>query len=67
MERRVLRRAAEEALVMSVGRRPVDGKPDGRGAADQDFHYRWIESDPAKPYVYDQEPMTEPIPVVAVR
>ena len=57
MERRALRRAAEEALVMSMGRRPVDGTPDGRGAADQDFHYRWVDSDPAGPY--DQEPVTK--------
>ncbi len=62
MERRVLRRAADEALVTSLGRRPVDGTPDGRGAADQDFEYRWVDSDDT--VAYHPEPVTEPIPVV---
>ena len=59
MERRTLRRAADQALLTSLG----NGTPDRPGgAADQDFEYTWSEpAETAAPH--DHEPMTEPIAV----
>jgi hypothetical protein len=64
MERRALRRAAEEALVTSM-QRPVDaaaGQPGG--APDQDFEYTWSDPDDTSAS-YDHEPVTAPIPIPA--
>lgn len=61
MERRALRRAADLALLTSLGNAAA-GQPGG--APDQDFEY--TRSIPAGPVAYDHEPVTAPIPVEAV-
>jgi hypothetical protein len=63
MERRALRRAADMALVTSLGNATPSR---AGGAADQDFHYSRSEpAEPAEPaYVHD--PVTEPIQVTGV-
>jgi hypothetical protein len=57
-ERRALRRAADLALLTSLGN-AAPGRPGG--AADQDFEYRRLE--PAAPAHVD-DPVTEPIPTI---
>src|SRR5215470_17643675 len=59
MERRVLRRAADQALLTSLG----NAAPSRAGGpADQDFEYK--RADPVDTGdVYDHEPTTQPIPV----
>jgi hypothetical protein len=61
MERRALRRAADQALLTTLGHaRPGDAG----GRPDQDFTYNRIETaETAAPYV-DHEPTTDPIPVI---
>lgn len=63
MERRVLRRAAEEALITSMRQRTDDVPPAQLGATDQGFEYDWGDPDDTGA-TYDHEPDTEPIPVV---
>ena len=61
-ERRALRRAADQALLTSLG--SVVPGPTG-GAADQDFEYtRYAPVEVSAPV--DHEPVTEPIPVAGV-
>jgi hypothetical protein len=63
MERRVLRRAADQALLASLAQGPhTAGQPGG--PADRDFAYK--RADPVDTgETYDQEPITAPIPVAA--
>ena len=64
MERRALRRAADQALLTSMAQR-LDGAAPG-GAPDQDFEYTG-----SNPYdtdaSHDHEPVTEPIPLTEVQ
>ncbi len=68
MERRVLRRAADQALLTSLGN-PAEA---AGGAPDQDFTYTHAEQERPLPVVetpapaYDHDPMTAPIPVFDV-
>ena len=63
MERRALRRAADQALLTSLGS-ATPGR--GGGAPDQDFEYtRSAPVEVSAPR--DHEPVTEPIPVVGVQ
>lgn len=67
MERRTLRRAADQALLTALTQRP-DGSAPGQpgGAPDQDFQY--TRSDPSYTgETYDHEPVTAPTPVATVR
>ena len=61
MERRALRRAADQALLTSLG----NAAPSRAGGApDQDFEY--TRSEPTESAAFrDHEPTTEPIPIVA--
>src|SRR5690349_19839035 len=64
MERRVLRRAADQALLTSLAQLPDTAAQPG-GPADRDFKYkRPVAVDAGE--TYDPEPTTEPIPVIAV-
>jgi hypothetical protein len=59
-ERRALRRAADQALLTTLGNATPS---DAGGRPDQDFRYTTAEpADTAAPY--DDEPTTDPIPVV---
>ncbi len=61
MERRALRRAADQALLTALGHAQPG---DAGGRPDQDFTYNRIEpTATAAPYV-DHEPTTAPIPVI---
>ena len=61
MERRALRRAADQALLTTLGHAQSG---DAGGRPDQDFTYNRIEpTATAAPYV-DHEPTTAPIPVI---
>ncbi len=61
MERRALRRAADQALLTSLG----NAAPSRAGGApDQDFEYTRSETT-ASAALRDHEPTTEPIPIVA--
>ncbi len=69
MERRALRRAADQALLTSLG---SSASSQAGGPADQDFTY----SDPAREqprpaedpprHTHDHDPVTAPIPVIDV-
>ena len=60
MERRALRRAADQALLTTLG---TATPSDAGGRPDQDFEYNRVQpADTAASY--DHEPVTEPIPVV---
>lgn len=64
MERRVLRRAADQALLTSLTQRPQTADQPG-GPPDRDFEYK--SADPVDTReAYDHEPTTDPIPVVDV-
>ena len=66
MERRALRRAADQALLTSLGT-PAD---QAGGAPDRDFTYTHAERKRPQPVVeapaYDHDPLTAPIPVFDV-
>ena len=68
MERRALRRAADQALLTSLGN-PVEA---AGGAPDQDFTYTHAERERPQPVAetpapaYDHDPVTAPIPVFDV-
>ena len=59
MERRALRRAADQALLTSLGNATPS---DAGGRPDQDFKYN--RARPAEIAAYDHEPTTDPIPVL---
>ncbi len=63
MERRALRRAADQALLTSLGN-ATPGQPGG--PPDQDFHYTRSDQLDSGASA-DHEPITEPIPVAAVQ
>ena len=66
MERRVLRRAADQALLTSLQR--PDGAAQGQpgGAPDRDFEYtRFTPTGAGESY--DREPVTAPIPVAEIQ
>ncbi len=59
LERRALRRAADQALLTTLGN-PTPN--DAGGRPDQDFKYN--RAQPAETAAYDHEPTTDPIPVL---
>ena len=67
LERRVLRRAADQALLTALTQRP-DGAAQGQpgGAPDRDFEYtRFTPTGAGESY--DREPVTAPIPVAEIQ
>ena len=67
LERRVLRRAADQALLTALTQRP-DGAAPGQpgGAPDKDFEYtRFTPTGAGESY--DREPVTAPIPVAEIQ